>query len=61
MAHQVVHTAQYHEQRKLEGIGARLAAEKAAKQAEIEHRSKPRRHFDDDEMLAMCGLPPRRH
>jgi hypothetical protein len=59
MTNQVVRTAQYHEQRKLEAIGKQLAAEKAAKQAEYD-RYANRRHFDDDEMMAMCGLPPRR-
>ena len=60
MTNQVVRTAQYHEQRKLEAIGKQMAAEKAAKQAEYDHYANNRRHFDDDEMLAMCGFPPRR-
>ena len=42
-----------------EQLAQKKSAEASAKQSEYEHRAKPRQ-FDDDEMLAMCGLPPRR-
>jgi hypothetical protein len=37
----------------------RTSAEKqSAQESEYAHRAKPR-NFDDDEMLAMCGIPTR--
>lgn len=52
-----VHTQ---EKRAQELAASQIARQKAAAQAEIEHRSKPSRQLDDDEFRAMCGLPPRR-
>lgn len=53
----------YHERQKLQHISNGIAAQQAAQQAEIAHRSKSPKDFDEDEMLAACGLPsrPRRH
>ena len=48
-----VHTQ---EKRAQELAASQIARQKAAQQAEIEHRSKPNRRRDDDEMLAMCGI-----
>lgn len=56
----VVQTARYHEQRRVELAGHQIARQKAADKAEYEHRAAPNRRVDDDELLAMCGLPPRR-
>lgn len=58
MSSYVVRDRHYHEAKKLEVAGRQIASEQAAKQAEYDHRANRRR--DDDEMLAMCGLPPRR-
>ena len=52
-----VHTQ---EKRAQEMAASQIARQKAAAQAEIEHRSKPSRQLDDDEYRFMCGLPPRR-
>ncbi|PTQ86562.1 hypothetical protein [Agitococcus lubricus] len=56
----VVKDRRYYEQRSQEIAASQIARQKAAAQAEIEHRSKPSRQLDDDEFRAMCGLPPRR-
>lgn len=37
----------------------KVAEQESAKQSEVAHRAKSSRDFDDDEMLAACGLPPR--
>jgi hypothetical protein len=48
-----VHTQ---EKRAQEIAAAQVAREKAAKQAEYQHRAAPNRRREDDEMLAMCGI-----
>lgn len=48
------------DKRNQELAASQIARQKAAAQAEIEHRSKPSRQLDDDEYRFMCGLPPRR-